>query len=380
MRIGLLIYGDIDAVSGGYLYNRKLVAYLREQGEQVTIINLPQRSYWRHLTDNFSNGCLQIIINANIEILIEDAMVHPSLFWLNRRISQQLGIPLIALLHLLSSYEQHPVYIGWFYRAIERGYLQTVNGFIANSQTTLNQLQTLLVGSLPSHCIAVPAGDHFVAEAIDLAAIRQRAQLSGPLRILVVGNVIRRKGLHVLIKALQQLPHHQFQVVVAGRLDMEPNYVRQLQAQIQAAGLQQTIVFHGPVEGQALVNLYQQHQLMALPSAYESYGIVYLEAQQFGLPVIGTTAGAAHEIITHGKNGFLIAPEDWQALADLLQHLQNNRKTLLAVSFNALAAYGQHQQWDDSCCLIQQYLYDVVRNVSESFKNHYVSDSIADIK
>ncbi|MFM8342312.1 MAG: glycosyltransferase family 4 protein [Methylomonas sp.] len=274
MRIGLLIYGDIDAVSGGYLYNRKLVAYLREQGEQVTIISLPQRSYWRHLTDNFSNACLRTIINANIEILIEDAMVHPSLFCINRRISQQLGIPLIALLHLLSSYEQHPVHIGWFYRAIERRYLRTVNGFIANSQTTLNQLQTVLAASLPSYCVAVPAGNHFIAAEIDLAAIRQRAQTLGPLRILVVGNVIRRKGLHVLIKALQQLPYHQFQVAVAGRLDMEPDYVRQLQAQIQVAGLQQTIVFHGVVEGQGLVNLYQHHQLMVLPSAYESYGIV----------------------------------------------------------------------------------------------------------
>lgn len=356
-----MIYGDIDAVSGGYLYNRKLVAYLREQGEQVTIISLPQRSYWRHLTDNFSNDCLQTIINANIEILIEDAMVHPSLLWLNRRISRELAIPLIALVHLLTSYEQHPVYLGWFYRAIERRYLQSVNGFIANSRTTLNQLQTVLAGQLASHCIAVPAGDNFVEAQIERSIIEQRTQMLGPLRILVVGNVIRRKGLHVLIKALQQLPRHQFQLTVAGRLDMEADYVQQLQAQIQVAGLQQAIVFQGVVEGEALASFYQQHQLMVLASGYESYGIVYVEAQQFGLPVIGTTAGAAHEIITDGKNGFLIAPEDWQALAGLLQQLQNNRQELLAISLNALAAYRQFPNWANSCQLIRQYLYAVSR-------------------
>lgn len=45
---------------------------------------------------------------------------------------------------------------------------------------------------------------------------------------------------------------------------------------------------------------------MVLTSAYESYGIVYVEAQQFGLPFIGTTAGADREIISHGDNGYLI--------------------------------------------------------------------------
>jgi glycosyltransferase involved in cell wall biosynthesis len=359
MRIGLLIYGDINTVSGGYLYNRKLVNYLREQGEVVTIISLPQRSYLQHFIDNFNQHVFQKIRNANLDVLIEDAMVHPSLVWLNRRISRELAIPLIALVHLLSSYEQHSVYWGWFYRAIERHYLQSVNGFIANSRTTHSQLQRLLAKPLSSCCIAVPAGDHFVATEIERSVIEQRTQMAGRLRILVVGNVIRRKGLHVLIKALQQLPSHQFQVIVVGSLDMEPNYVQQVKVQIQSAGLQQTIVFLGVITGQALANLYQQHQLMVLPSAYESYGIVYLEAQQFGLPVIGTTAGAAHEVIMDGKNGFLIAPEDWQALANLLQQLQDNRQNLLAISLKAQTTYRQHPKWDDSCQLIQRYLYNL---------------------
>ena len=53
MHIGLLIYGEMDTISGGYLYNRQLVAFLRNQGEQVTIIALPYRNYRRHITDNF---------------------------------------------------------------------------------------------------------------------------------------------------------------------------------------------------------------------------------------------------------------------------------------------------------------------------------------
>ena len=353
MRIGLLIYGDMETVSGGYLYNRKLVAYLRRHGVQVTIISLPLRSYWRHLGDNFSTRCLEQIAAANIDLLIQDAMAHPSVLLMNRR----LNIPVVTLVHLLASFDHHPGYSAWFYRAIERYYLKSVSSIIANSLTTLAQIRELLNAPLPPHCLAVPAGDNFPAVRIDVDAIKQRAQAPGPLKILVVGNVIRRKGLHVLIQALKRLPAEDFQVTVAGQLDMEPGYVQQLQKLIRAARLQERVILKGPVQGPALAELYLQHHLMALPSAYESYGIVYVEAQQFGLPVIGTTEGAAQEIINHGDNGYLIAPEDPQALAELLQKLHHDRPLLLTLSRNALAAYIRHPRWDESCEIVRQYLY-----------------------
>jgi glycosyltransferase involved in cell wall biosynthesis len=113
----------------------------------------------------------------------------------------------------------------------------------------------------------------------------------------------------------------------------------------------------GAVQGEAMIDLYQRHQLMVLPSAFESYGIVYLEAQQFGLPVIGTTAGAAWEIITNGENGYLIAPEDVQGLAAVLLKLQRERGVLLALSRKALAAFAGHSGWGASCEVIRQFLY-----------------------
>ncbi len=54
MRLALLIYGGLDTLSGGYLYDRKMVAYLREHGDDVSLVSLPWRSYPRHLMDNFS--------------------------------------------------------------------------------------------------------------------------------------------------------------------------------------------------------------------------------------------------------------------------------------------------------------------------------------
>jgi glycosyltransferase involved in cell wall biosynthesis len=359
MRIGLLIYGDMEAVSGGYLYNRKLAAYLRSHGVQVEIISLPLRSYWRHLGDNFSTRCLEQITAANVDLLIQDAMVHPSVVLINR----QLNIPVVTLVHLLASFDHHPGYSAWFYRAIERRYLKSVSGIIANSLTTLAQIRELLHDPSPPHCLAVPAGDNFSGADIDIDTIKQRALIPGPLKILVVGNVIRRKGLHVLIQALRLLPAENFQVTVAGRLDMEPDYVQQVQKSIRAAQLQERVILKGPVQGLSLADLYLQHHLMALPSSYESYGIVYVEAQQFGLPVIGTTEGAAKEIISHGDNGYLVPPEDPQALAELLQKLHHDRPLLLTMGRNALAAYIRHPRWDESCEIIRQYLYTRINRI-----------------
>lgn len=356
MHIGLLIVGDMESVSGGYLYNRKLVSYLQSRGDQVTIISLPPRNYWRQLAENITGDLMKNVAAAKLDILIQDAMVHPALFYLNRRISKQLDIPLIALVHLLASIDQAPWHSGWLYRIIERRYSQTVDGIIANSQTTLSQINQLLAGELPPHCIAVPAGDNFADVNIDCTGILNRALEPGPLRILLVGNVIRRKGLHVLLNALGQLPAQDYQLSVAGRLDMEPGYVAQIKTLVRDAGLTHSVSLLDAVRGEALADLYRQHHLLVMPSAYESYGIVYVEAQQFGLPVIGTTAGAAWEIIREGENGYLIEPEDHAALGDLLQTLHHDRQLLARLGANALQAYAAHPRWETSCAAIRAFL------------------------
>jgi len=356
MRIGLLIYGDINSISGGYLYNRKLVEYLRRQGDQVEIISLPPRGYWPSLGDNFGPSVWQAIAAAKLDLLIEDAMVHPSVLLLNRRIRRELKLPIIGLVHLLNSFDRQPWHSAWFKRAVEAYYLKSLTGIIANSQTTLAQLRQLLVNRLPPYCIALPAADHFDAVDITPTALQQRSLAPGPLKILVVGNVIRRKGLHVLLRALALLPAENIRVTVAGRLDMEPDYVSELRLLIRALRLKADIEFQGALQGPALAKLYRQHQLMVLPSAYESYGIVYLEAQQFGLPAIGTTAGAAHEIISHGENGYLITPENHRQLAGYLQLLQDDRQMLHQLSRNALTTYARHPKWEDSCEIIRRFL------------------------
>ena len=58
MRIGLIIYGSLDTLTGGYLYDRLLVEHLRRQGDHVDIISLPWRTYGRHLGTTSPSTCM----------------------------------------------------------------------------------------------------------------------------------------------------------------------------------------------------------------------------------------------------------------------------------------------------------------------------------
>src|SRR5512138_1993944 len=128
MKIGFVIYGSLDTLSGGYLYDRKLVEYLRSQGDTVEIISLPWRNYLSHLTDNF-----HVRLPLNLDILIQDELNHPSLICANRG---RHPYPIVSLVHHLRCSELRSPWQNTFYRVVERKYLQSVDGFIFNSKTT----------------------------------------------------------------------------------------------------------------------------------------------------------------------------------------------------------------------------------------------------
>ena len=104
MRIGLVIYGSLDTLSGGYLYDRMLVEHLRRQGDEVEIFSLPWRDYARHLTDNLSTGLLRRLQGSRLDVLLQDELNHPSLFWLNRRL--HVNYPIVSIVHHLRSSEK----------------------------------------------------------------------------------------------------------------------------------------------------------------------------------------------------------------------------------------------------------------------------------
>jgi glycosyltransferase involved in cell wall biosynthesis len=101
--------------------------------------------------------------------------------------------------------------------------------------------------------------------------------------------------------------------------------------------------------------------VLVVPSTYEGFGIVYLEGMSYGLPAIATTSGAAHEIITDGKDGFLVPPEDPISLAKRIQTLNEDRPLLALQGLAALDRMLAHPTWNVSMARVHQFLINIIR-------------------
>jgi glycosyltransferase involved in cell wall biosynthesis len=349
MKLGFIIYGSLEILSGGYLYDRKLVEYLRSQGDTVEIISLPWRNYAAHLTDN-----LHFRLPPGLDLLIQDELNHPSLIAANRG---RHPYPVISLVHHLRCSERRPAWQNTFYSWMEEKYLRSVDGFIFNSSTTRKAVEALLKNGKPG-IVAYPPTDRF-GPPLSEQEITQRAT-SGQLRILFLGNVIARKGLHTLLQAISHQPPT-FRVDVVGSLTTEPQYTRRIQELIAANHLSASVFLHGSLDKEPLVEAFRAANVLVVPSSYEGFGMVYLEGMGFGLPAIGTTEGAAPEIIEHGKTGYLISPQDSRSLAGHLQSLTEDRDLLTRLSLHARERYLRQPPWNETARKVREFLHVMAR-------------------
>ena len=348
MKIGLVIYGSLDTLSGGYLYDRKLADYLRSQGDSVEVISLPWRNYAAHLTDN-----IRYRLPTGLDILIQDELNHPSLIAANQG---RHPYPIISLVHHLRCSELRLQWQNAFYRMIEKRYLESVDGFIFNSKTTQGVVNSVIANPKPN-VIAYPPTDRFGAQLSENEIVIRAKQEK--LRILFLGNVMYRKGLHTLLEAVKRL-RSKVIVDVVGSLTSEPDYTRLMQELIAKHDLSSFVFFHGSLDKEPLIEKFKQAHILVVPSSYEGFGIVYLEGMGFGLPAIGTTAGAAREIIEHGKTGYLIEPNDSVSLIEILTSLADNRDLLTRLACNARERYLLQPSWNETAKKIRDLLASFV--------------------
>jgi glycosyltransferase involved in cell wall biosynthesis len=346
VRLGLIIYGSLATLTGGYLYDRMVVEQLRLQGDEVEVISLPWRTYARHLTDNLSGALWRRLSGQRFDALLQDELNHPSLVWVNRRLRRRCHYPTVAIVHLLRCSEPRSAWQNRFYHWVERQYLQSVDGYVYNSQTTQTVVEGV-VGTGRPGVVAYPGRDH-LCPRITTEQIVERARRSGPLQILFVGNLSPLKGLHTLLQAVTQLAPETWHLTVIGSLTMAPAYVRSIRQQVAQAGLAGSVALLGALPHAEVATHLGRCQVLVVPSFYEAFGIVYLEAMSFGLPVIASTAGAAHELITPDQTGFFIAPGDAEALAGHLRMWQRDRALLLQMGLAARQRAMAHPTWAES--------------------------------
>lgn len=144
-------------------------------------------------------------------------------------------------------------------------------------------------------------------------AAREEAGLCDELAILFVANNFRLKGLHKLIRALALVRERgaDFKLLVAGRGGQRP--FRRLACRL---GCDDHLVFLGATS--EMPRLYAAADLLAHPSFYDPCANVCLEALATGIPVVTSPFNGSGELITEGREGFVVDPSDVRALADAL--------------------------------------------------------------
>ncbi len=356
MDVGLVIYGDLEATSGGFRYDRQLVSYLREQGDTVEVISLPWRRYSRGLLDGFSPS-VRATLDRSVDVLIQDELCHPSLLAHNRRLSRPQAV--VSLVHHLRSDDPTERWRA-LYRPVERRYLESVDAMIATSEFTQSRAAAMAPGVKTNpRLVAPPAGRG--AGSLSDSAITDRAT-EGPLRIIFVGNLVPRKDPLTLVSAVAAGVDRgrDWQLTIVGSHDANPAYADRVRTRIEALELTDHVTLMGELSTARLEAAFESSHVCCAPSRYEAFGMVSLEAMEYGVVPIGTTNGGPREFIDHGTNGFLVVPDAPTELTSLLESLDDDRTRLAAMGTRALEAAIAHPGWEETMASVRSFLESVL--------------------
>lgn len=352
MDVGFVVSGELSTTTGGFIYDRNLVHYLRSAGDAVEVIEIPWRAYPVGLVHNLDPRLRRRVAAPDVDVLVQDELCHPSLVLTNRG----REVPVVSIVHHLRSSEPRPSVPQSFVRVVEAGYLRSVDGFIWSSEATRDAVQSL--GGRSTGIVAYPGGDRLDADP-DRFDIDGRAH-RGRFSIVFLGRVTPRKGLHTLIQGLSRLPDDSWQLTAIGDTTASPRYVAEVRHQIEELGLEHAIDMQGKLDDHALSSTLADCHLLAVPSTYEGFGIAYLEGMGFGLPALATTAGGASELVRDGEDGILVPPNDPAAIAAAIEPLVTDRNRLARMGRKARRRFESHPTWEETAERVRDFLLGFV--------------------
>lgn len=343
-RAAFAVPGDLATPTGGFAYDRRIIAELGTLGWQIDVIDLGEgfpfatpalRTQADAQLSRLPPGMLVVIDGLALGVLPDAA----------RALARNRS--LVALVH-------HPLALetglsvadAAALRDSERAALACARHVVCTSRATAG----LLVAdyAVPADQVTVvPPG---VDRPLHQASPRRNA---GPVSLLAVGTVTPRKGYDVLVAALATLLDLPWTLVIVGDRDRSPDTARQVDADIARLGLVQRIRFTGAIGAEQVPQHYAAADLFVLASRFEGYGMVYAEAIAHGLPVIGTHAGAQ---AVPADAGLLVPPDDVPALARALRRVIGDAAGREILAAGARAAATAFPSWRQSAALFAAVL------------------------
>lgn len=147
-----------------------------------------------------------------------------------------------------------------------------------------------------------------------------RAQLGlcdGDILIVSLGRLIERKGFEYVLRALARLPMANVKLLLMGDGPLKPHLIKLS----RSLSIEHKVIFLGAVSGEKKYQYLSVSDVFCLPSLYEPFGLVLLEAMQCGLPIVAADYGGHIDFLQEGKTGFCVPPKDDGALAEKLAYI-----------------------------------------------------------
>lgn len=324
------IPGDIATLTGGYLYERRLLDGLRRIGHDVRHLQLPA-SFPDPAPADMAAAVAALADLPPDRPLILDGLVFGSI---DSAGLARVRAPVVAMIH-------HPL-------ALESGLTpERRDHLFRTERDNLRLARHVLVPSPHTRRILTRRYD-VAADAVTVIrpGVDRPLLDSSPAKpplILSVGILHPRKGHDILIEALSRLGDLDWQAAIVGN-PWDRDHAAALHRQHEASPVADRITLAGRVTADALESLYARAWVFALATRYEGHGIVFDEALVRGLPIVSCLTGAVPETVPQAA-GLLVPPEDPASFSDALRRLIGDRNRRQAMSDAALAAARRLPGW-----------------------------------
>lgn len=342
--VRFIIDGSLEQPTGGYIYDKLVIAGLRDRGHPVEVVSLA-RAGWPGPAGENIRFARQLRREG---IVIADELCHPRVFagaWTTRvrpagpfSIAPRRVARLVTLVHHLTASEHRGVRRR-LRLAIERPLLLASDRIIVTSDTT--RASVIEVGADPARVRVVKPGR-------DRLGVRTASPVRGPhepLRLLFAGSLTPRKDPLVLLRAFAAV-RDRARLTLAGPADRDPRYAAEVLSAASRHGSRVRIT--GQLRDDDLAAELDRHDVLVLPSRYEGFGMAVVEALSHGLAVVATRAGALPEILRDGEEARLVFPGDDRALAAVLSELAGDRGQVEAMKARALLRAAELPVWADT--------------------------------
>jgi glycosyltransferase involved in cell wall biosynthesis len=325
--------GDLESRTGGWGYDRRLVAEFAALGRPVRAIRLPgsypdvreaDRAAARTLFAGLPDGTA-VVVDMMAGGVLPDLLAD-----------ERKRLAIVALCH-------HPLALETGLdpgRAAEladseRRALRSARRVVVTSPVTAETVATMFTVLPERIVVAVPGTDP------------QPAAPGGnePPVLLTVATLTRRKAHDVLIDSLARISDLSFEARFVGGDRFDPDWTAALHARVEQAGLADRVHFLGEVDDPG--PQYREADLFVLPSRYEGYGMVFAEALAHGLPVVAARGGAVPTVVPE-EAGRLVPVDDPDALADALRVLLTDPGARHRARAAARRAGFALLRWDDT--------------------------------